>query len=52
MVLEQPGKAAGIEVKAAATVTEKDFRESKKLREATGERFAAGWVMHDGEAVA
>lgn len=52
IVLEQVGKAAGVEVKVAATVTEKDFRGLKKLRKATGERSAAGRVMYDGEAVA
>ena len=52
IVLEQAGKITGIEVKAAATVTGKDFRGLKKLRETTGERFAAGVVMYDGENVA
>ena len=33
------GEVAGIEVKAAATVTATDFRGLKKLREATGDRF-------------
>jgi hypothetical protein len=52
MVLEQAGKVSGVEVKAAATITEKDFRGLKKLRETTGDRFAAGVVMYDGESVA
>jgi len=52
IVLEQAGKVTGVEVKAAATVTGKDFRGLKKLRETTGERFAAGVVMYDGENVA
>ena len=52
IVLEQAGKVTGIEVKAAATVKEKDFRGLKKLRETTGERFAAGIVMYDGENIA
>jgi uncharacterized protein len=30
----------------------KDFRGLKKLRETTGDRFAAGVVMYDGESVA
>jgi hypothetical protein len=42
---------AGIEIKAAATVMKKDFRGLKKLREANGERFAAGVVVYDGEHV-
>lgn len=52
IVLEQAGKITGIEVKAAATVREKDFRGLKKLRETTGERFASGVVMYDGENAA
>jgi hypothetical protein len=36
----------------ASAVTGKDFRGLKKLRETTGERFAAGVVMYDGENVA
>jgi predicted AAA+ superfamily ATPase len=52
IVLEQAGKLTGVEIKAAATVMVKDFRGLKKLRETTGERFAAGIVMYDGENVA
>jgi len=52
MVLEQTGRIAGVEVKAAATVTGKDFRGLRKLRESTGERFAAGVLIYDGENVA
>lgn len=52
IVLEQAGIVAGIAVKAAATVTGKDFRGLKKLGEMTGERFAAGVVMYNGENVA
>ena len=40
---------AGVEVKAAATVTEADFRGLRKLKEAGGERFACGVVLYDGE---
>jgi hypothetical protein len=32
-----------------ATVTATDFRGLRKLREATGRRFAAGVVLYDGE---
>jgi uncharacterized protein len=46
------GEVAGIEVKAAATVTATDFRGLKKLREATGDRFLTGVVLYDGESVA
>ncbi|RKY18709.1 MAG: AAA family ATPase [Planctomycetota bacterium] len=40
---------AGVEVKAGATITPADFKGLKKLRDATGERFAAGVVLYDGE---
>ena len=40
---------AGIEVKAAATVTESDFRGLRKLRDAVGDRFVCGVVLYDGE---
>ena len=40
---------AGIEVKASATVTSSDFRGLRKLARVTGERFAAGVVLYDGE---
>ncbi|MXV98899.1 MAG: ATP-binding protein [Acidimicrobiaceae bacterium] len=43
------GLVAGIEVKAGATVTSADFRGLRKLASATGERFAAGVVLYDGE---
>lgn len=41
---------AGVEVKAAATVTAADFRGLRKLQQAAGRRFAAGVVLYDGEA--
>lgn len=51
LVLERAGRAlAGVEVKASATVTASDFRGLRKLREAAGDRFAAGVVLYDGEA--
>ena len=40
----------GIEVKAAASVTESDFRGLRKLRDAADKRFAAGVVLYDGSA--
>lgn len=53
IVLEQGGgTVAGVEVKAAATVTEADFRGLRKLRDAAGKRFAAGVVLYDGSATA
>lgn len=43
---------AGVEVKAAATVTSVDFRGLRKLKEAAGKYFSAGVVLYDGEASA
>ncbi|MFQ5644493.1 MAG: DUF4143 domain-containing protein [Thiogranum sp.] len=52
LVIEQiGGKIAGVEVKAAGTVREKDFRGLKRLRQATGRQFSAGVVLYDGESV-
>jgi predicted AAA+ superfamily ATPase len=49
-VLERGARAvAGVEVKAAATVTAADFRGLCKLREAAGARFAGGVVLYDGD---
>lgn len=51
IVLEQGHAAiAGVEIKAAASVGEADFRGLRKLRDATGKRFAAGVVLYDGTA--
>ncbi len=50
IVLERAAhEVAGIEVKAAATVTNKDFRGLRKLKQALKERFTAGVVLYDGE---
>lgn len=49
IVLERGSVAvAGIEVKAAASVTDADFRGLRKLRDAAGPQFAAGVVLYDG----
>jgi len=51
IVIESEGRRiAGIEVKAAASVTAADFRGLRKLKEVTGECFAAGVLLYDGEA--
>ena len=51
IVLERGSAAvAGVEVKAAATVTDTDFRGLRKLRDAAGKQFAAGVVLYDGAA--
>ncbi len=50
IVLEGSGQfVAGVEVKAAATVTAKDFRGLRKLKEIAGKRFTSGVVLYDGE---
>jgi predicted AAA+ superfamily ATPase len=48
-VLELGLKTAGIEVKAASTVTSSDFRGLRRLATAAGERFSAGVLLYDGE---
>ena len=46
IVLERgSASVAGVEVKAAASVTDADFRGLRKLREAAGRRFASGAVV-------
>ena len=40
---------AGVEVKASATVRSSDFVGLRKLKRITGDRFAAGVVLYDGE---
>lgn len=53
IVLESGGqRLAGIEVKAAATVTAADFRGLRKLRDEAGGQFASGAVLYDGETTA
>jgi hypothetical protein len=52
VVLEFGGKLAGVEVKAAATVTVADFKGLHKLKSAAGKRFVRGVVLYDGEAIA
>ncbi len=50
IVIERGGReVAGVEVKAAATVTQSDFRGLRKLKRDAGERFVAGVVVYDGE---
>ncbi len=49
-VVESGRKVAGIEVKAASTVSASDFKGLKKLQSAVGTRFVAGVVLYDGEA--
>ncbi len=52
IVMERgPGALAGLEVKASATVTRRDFRSLRKIADALGDRFVAGVVLYDGENV-
>ena len=51
IVIEQGNQIAGIEVKAAATVTSKDFKGLNKLKAAIGTAFTAGVVFYDGESI-
>ena len=51
IVLERgPHRVAGIEVKASASVSAKDFRGLRKLRDIAGDSFKAGAVLYDGTA--
>jgi len=53
LVLERSGRlVAGVEVKASATVTERDFAGLRKLADAAGKRFACGVLLYDGDRVA
>ena len=50
LVIERGARAiAAIEVKAAATVSEADFRGLRKLQNAVGTGFRCGVVLYDGE---
>ena len=50
IVIERGARSlAGVEVKASATVTASDFRGLRKLKAATGTRFAGGVILYDGE---
>ncbi|MCY3671738.1 MAG: ATP-binding protein [Alphaproteobacteria bacterium] len=43
------GEIVGVEVKASATVSGKDFSGIRRLAAGAGERFAAGFVLYDDE---
>ena len=52
IVIEKGIRAvAGIEIKASASVSTKDFRGLKKLAAAVGNRFVSGVVLYDGETL-
>ena len=50
IVMEQAsGAVAGVEIKATASVSSRDFRGLRKLERAAGNRFQRGIVLYDGE---
>lgn len=52
MVLEDSsGRFVGIEVKAAASIAESDFRGLRRFQRQIGKRFSAGVVLYDGRQV-
>ncbi len=50
-VIERNGMILGIEAKAGMTVKPEDFRGLKRLQNLTGDAFACGIVLHDGERI-
>lgn len=52
LVLEHPdGRVGGIEVKASATVSPRDFRGLARLKAACGDCSSCGILLHDGDGV-
>ncbi|MHB8416222.1 MAG: ATP-binding protein [Acidiferrobacteraceae bacterium] len=52
MVMEDStGRFVGIEVKAAASIAESDFRGLRRFQRQIGKRFVAGVVLYDGRQV-
>lgn len=52
LVIERgPHAVAGIEVKAAASVDDKDLRGLRRLADAAGKDFVAGVVLYDGDTI-
>lgn len=50
LLLEAPdGRIVGVEVKAAGSVTQRDFKGLRSLAETAGQRFVAGAVLYLGE---
>ncbi len=49
IVVQSGTRHAGIEIKAASSVGENDFRGLKRMRELLGARFHGGIVLYDGE---
>jgi len=51
IIIEQGQRIVGVEVKASATVTTKDFKGLRKLKEGCGDSFTTGIVFYDGESI-
>lgn len=52
IVIERDAFAlAGVEVKASATVSDRDFRSLRKLKAAAGSHFAGGALLYRGERI-
>ena len=52
LVLERPpGRVVGIETKAGATARPEDFKGLKRLKDAVGEGFSCGILIHDGDRI-
>jgi predicted AAA+ superfamily ATPase len=51
IVVQRGTSHIGIEIKAASSVRDGDFRGLKRLREILGSRFHSGIVLYDGENV-
>ena len=48
MIENTAGKLVGVEVKASASVKEKDLRGLKKLANLAGDQFKTGVLLYDG----
>lgn len=48
---DRRGRIVGLEIKSAATLRPKDFSGLRKLRDAAGDRFVCGLVLHDHDRV-
>jgi hypothetical protein len=51
IIIERGQQLAGIEIKAAATITQGDFKGLNKLKNVSGKQFAAGLVFYDGDSI-
>ena len=51
VIEDRRGRVVGIEVKASATVTARDFAGLRRLSGASGNRFVLGLVLHDHERI-